>query len=110
MIEFAGGPDAIGGPGEKVIHDRIAEALRNGGSVVLSFAGMKMVWPGFLGAAVGELYGEFDEDLIRERLHVEDADNDHLCTLNMVVRHAKDYFRDPERYEAIVREVMDEWM
>src|SRR5205814_1729237 len=100
IFEFAGGPDAIGGVGETAIHDRIAKALRRGQSVVLSYAGMQIISWAFLNDAIGELCGEFDEALIREKIRVEDATPGELATFNGVIEHAVDYFRDPERYTA----------
>ena len=110
IVDLVGVPDAIGGPACTAIHDRIAEALRRGESVALSFAGVEILFPAFLHTAVGDLYGEFDEELIREKLRVEDATPRQLATLDSVIREAKDYFRDPEAYQALLREVINEWM
>ena len=46
----------------------------------------------FLNAAVGQLYGQFDEDQIRRLLKVEDRESDDVALLKRVVDTAKQYF------------------
>lgn len=99
---------AISSADATAVYDQIAEALRRGEPVVLSFAGIKNVAAAFLMNAVGRLYGEFDEELIREKLRIEHAEGDVLVLLNCAVDHAKDFFRDPEAYNAAVSEMLDE--
>jgi len=62
----------------------------------------------FLNAAVGQLYGEFNEDVIREHLSVIDAEGDQLVLLKRVVDRAKEFFRDPEPYHAAVSGALNE--
>ena len=39
-------------------------------------------------------------------LKVEDMDQDDLALLKSVVNNAKLYFKDPKRYDQVVREIM----
>ncbi|MCY1556972.1 hypothetical protein D9M68_937760 [compost metagenome] len=49
----------------------------------------------FLNAAVGQLYGEFTESQVRERLGPPiDFEAWHLNRLKLVVDRAKEYFKD----------------
>ena len=47
---------------------------------MVSFGGLEDVTSAFLNTAIGQLYGEFGEDVIRTHLHVLDAE-DHLILL-----------------------------
>jgi hypothetical protein len=108
LIEAIGSPHAVSSADGGTVHDRIAEALRRDQSVVLSFAGVEDVTSAFLNAAIGQLYGEFNEDLIREHLRVVDAEGDQLVLLKRVVDRAKDFFRNPEAYNAALSGALNE--
>lgn len=108
LAELVGAPHAVSSADGSAVHDRIAEALRHDEPVVLSFAGMEDVTSAFLNAAVGQLYGEFNEDVIRERLRVTDAEGDQLLLLKGVVDRAKEFFREPEHYTAALSGALNE--
>jgi len=108
LFAVVGSPHSVSSADGGVVHDRIADALRSGEDVELSFAGIEDVTSAFLNAAVGQLYGEFGEDLIRQHLKVVDAESDHLILLKRVVERAKEFFRDPEHYNAAVSGALNE--
>lgn len=91
--------------GQKV-HDRIAAALKENREVVVSFLNVTSVTSAFLNAAIGQLYGSFREDQIRQRLKIQDMQPDDLALLKRVVDTAKQYFKDPERFNEAVRDVL----
>jgi hypothetical protein len=92
--------------GEKV-HKAVASAIRQGDRVCLSFKGVEDLTSAFLNAAVGQLYGEFSEDKLREvLLPPADATPDDLVLLKRVVERAKDFFKDPERYRRAAQEIL----
>ncbi len=92
--------------GEKV-HGSIVAAINSGDRVQLSFAGIEDLTSAFLNAAVGQLYGEYNEEELREvLLPPVDASQDDLTLLKRVVETAKDFFRDPDRFRDAVSEVI----
>ena len=94
------------GDGQKV-HDRLAATLRQNRHVVLSFLNVSTLTSAFLNTAVGQLYGEFDENHIRELLKAEDMEAEDRALLKRVVDTAKLYFKDPERFNRAVRETLE---
>lgn len=94
------------GDGQKV-HDRLAATLRQNRRVVLSFLNVSTLTSAFLNTAIGQLYGEFEENQIRELLSVEDMEAEDLALLKRVVDTAKLYFRDPERFNQAARETLE---
>ena len=60
----------------------------------------------FLNAAIGQLYGIFSEKQIRALLRAQDIEQDDLALLKRVVETAKQYFKDPERFDRAVRETL----
>lgn len=94
------------GDGQKV-HDRLAAALGQGRRVVLSFRNVSTLTSAFLNTAVGQLYGKFDEDHIRELLTVEDMEAEDKALLKRVVDTAKLYFKDQQRFDRAARETLE---
>ncbi len=93
--------------GEKV-HERVAAALKEDKSVVLSFHNVSILTSAFLNAAVGQLYGEFSEEQIRALLTVENMEPDDLALLKRVVETAKEYFKNPQKFDQAIRETLEE--
>jgi hypothetical protein len=108
LTEAVESPYCVSSSDGLAVHDCVAEQLRKGTDVVVSFAGVEEITSAFLNAAIGQLYGEFPEEAIRDHLHVIGADRDHLVLLKRVVDRAKDFFRDPNQFAAAVSGVLGE--
>ncbi|MGD0960208.1 MAG: STAS-like domain-containing protein [Methylomonas sp.] len=106
LYEIVGSPLCVAsGDGQKVF-DRLVLALKEGRNVVLSFHNVTTLTSAFLNAAIGQLYGEFNEEQIRKHVQVRDMQADDLALLKRVVETAKAYFKDPRRFESAIREVL----
>lgn len=106
LFEVVGSPFCVASDNGQKVYDRLAAALRVNQEVIFSFRNVTALTGAFLNAAVGQLYGTFNEKQIRNLLKVEDAEQDDLALLNSVINNAKLYFKDPKRYDRAVREVM----
>lgn len=107
MFAVAEGPYCVAsGDGEKV-YARISKAFAEDRKVAVSFHNVEALTPAFLNAAIGQLYGSFSEERIRELLKITGLEQDDLLLLKDVVDDAKLYFKDPERYDRIVAEVQE---
>lgn len=104
IFEVVGSPLCVASSDGQKIYDRLDMALGTNQDVVLSFHNVTTLTSAFLNAAVGQLYGKFDEDQIRTLLRVEDAEQDDLALLKRVVENAKRYFSDSERFNQIVED------
>jgi hypothetical protein len=91
--------------GEKV-YQVIREALEKGENVTLSFKGIEDLTSVFLNAAIGPLYGQFSEEFLKTHMNPpRDASQQDLDTLKRCVERAKEYYRDPERFQSAEAEV-----
>ncbi len=107
IFEVVGSPLCVAsGDGQKV-YERLDIALEADRKVVLSFHNVTTLTSAFLNAAIGQLYGTFSEEQIRDRLKVEDMEQDDLALLKRVVDNAKLYFKDPERFDKVVEETQE---
>lgn len=108
IFEVVGSPLCVAsGDGQKV-YDRLAAALKEGRSVMLSFHNVTILTSAFLNAAIGQLYGSFSEEQIRALLKVQDMQSDDLALLKRVVETAKQYFKDPKKFIQAVQEMQGE--
>ena len=88
-VDAADGQKVYGAIREKIIQKK---------RVIISFEEVTRVTTAFLNAAVGQLYGEFKEDEVREFMGPPiHADQHQLSRLKLVVERAKAYFGNPEK-------------
>jgi hypothetical protein len=106
IFEVVGSPLCVAsGDGQKV-YERLASALKEGRGVLLSFHNVSTMTSAFLNAAIGQMYGEFSEEQIRALLKVQDMQPDDLALLKRVVETAKQYFKDPQKFDQAVRDTL----
>ena len=104
IFEVVGSPLCVASSDGQKIYDRLAAALKEGQSTILSFHNVSTLTSAFLNAAIGQLYGEFNEEQIRALLKVKDMESDDLALLKRVVETAKQYFKDPQKFDQAVRD------
>ena len=104
--EVVGGGLCVATDDGQKVHDRIAKAIRAGRDVSLSFLNVDSLTSAFLNAAVGQLYADFSQEQVRQRLSVADIGPEDTGLLKRVVETAKEYFKDPSRFDEARREVL----
>ena len=85
------------------LYEHIAKALEAKSCVTLSFSGVTLLTSAFLNGAIGRLYGEFSEEIIRALLKVEGIERDDKTLIKAVTNNAKQYFKDPQKYRQAVK-------
>ena len=108
MFEVVGSSLCVASSDGQKICDRLTAALNANQGVILSFRNVTTFTGAFMNAAIGQLYGAFSEEKIRSRLKVTDAEPEDLALVRRVGENAKLYYKDPERYDRIVREILEE--
>jgi hypothetical protein len=94
--------------GQKVF-EAVVAAIERGDNVRLSFTGVRDLTSAFLNTAIGQLYGRYPEERLRAvLLRPVGASGADLSLLKRVVRTAKAYFRNPDHYAHVVREVLED--
>ena len=93
--------------GQKVFK-LVSKALSDGKEVTLSFKNVKMITTAFLNTAVGQLYRDFSEELIKKSLSVADMSDDDKAQLKRVNATAKVFYNDPQRMENSINEILEE--
>ncbi len=93
--------------GQKV-YELITKVLTEGRNVTLSFLNVEMLTTAFLNTAIGQLYRDFPEEIIREKLRVENLSQSGLVSLKRVIDTAKLYYKDPEAMQRSINDIMGE--
>ena len=107
IFEIVGSRLCVASSDGQKVYNRLATALTADRRVILSFHNVATLTSAFLNAAIGQLYGSFSEEHIRSKLNVVDVEQDDLALLKRVVETAKLYFKDPERFNQIQRETLE---
>jgi len=89
--------------GQKV-YEKIAPLLHQGQKVRLSFDKIETIISAFLNAAVGQLYGEFSEEKVRDLFNVQEMSPEDLALLKRVVDNAKLYFDNRKEFDQAWRD------
>ena len=109
VFDIVGSPLCVSADDGQTVHYKIAPLLRDNRKVVVSFERVETLMSAFLNAAIGQLYGEFPEERIRELLSVRDMTSEDLTMLKRVVDNAKVYFKNRKQFDqAWKEEVGDE--
>ena len=106
ILEVVGSQLCVASSDGQKVYERIAAAMKEGRSVTLSFRNITTITSAFLNAAIGQLYGTFSEEQIRSLLKVQDMQTDDLALLKRVVETAKQYFKDPAKFDQATRETL----
>jgi hypothetical protein len=106
VYEIVGSPLCVASDDGQKVFDRVAGAMQEGRQVTLSFRNVKSLTSAFLNAAIGQLYGSFKDEEIRSLLSVKDLQPDDLALLKRVVDTAKEYFKDPKRFDGAMEEIL----
>lgn len=107
-FKIVGSPFCVASDDGQKVYDSLAAALKADRSIALSFRNVTTLTAAFLNAAIGQLYGIFSEEQIRSQLKVVDAAPDDLAMLNRVVDTAKLYFKDSQRFDQVIKEIMED--
>lgn len=72
--------------------------------VILDFNGLTLIISAFLNASVGQLYGTYSSEFIKEHLTVIGLSNDDLHLLKKVNDRAKEYFSQKEDFNNTIKD------
>jgi hypothetical protein len=106
VAEITGSPICVTAEDGQILHAEIAEGLRAGSRIRISFKDVETLTSAFLNSAIGQLYAEFPHPLLKGSLEVRDIAPEDLELLKRVVEVAKEFSKDPGRFRRAARKVL----
>lgn len=88
------------------MHQLIRKALNESRKVKLSFLNVEMLTTAFLNTAIGQLYKDYSETEIKEKLSLENISESGLVSLKRAVDTAKLYYKDPEAMQRSSNDIL----
>jgi transcriptional regulator len=99
VVDITGSQLGISAEDGQKVFDKIAPLLKQGNQVNISFDQLTTIISLFLNAAVGQLYGVFDENTLKSALHVSGLADDDMVMLKRVVDNAKRYYANAQNFD-----------
>lgn len=90
-----------------LIFEELRKALTDGEDIEVDFSGLEIIVSTFLNSAIGQLYGKFSADHVKQHLAVTGLSNEDLLKLKLVVDRAKQYFADKRGFSSAVKKGME---
>lgn len=76
--------------------------------VTLSFQGTDIITSAFLNTAIGALFQDYDCEFLQNHLNCVDIHPNDQELLNYVIDNAKRYYQDPQRYEKVLQQIVED--
>ena len=108
IFKVVGSPLCVASEDGQKVYEHLNNALEAERVVALSFSNVTTLTSAFLNASIGQLYETFSAEQIQSLLKVEDMKQDDFALLNRVVDTAKLYFKEPRRFDQVVRGQLDQ--
>lgn len=94
VVQVAGTSICVSAEDADKLYQKISGLLQEGRDVAISFSGVERLTTAFLNVGIGQLYNEFSEEVIRQRLSIAEADASTLNLLKTVVDRAKIFYKN----------------
>jgi len=96
IVDAVGNSACIEAEDGQKVFELIKNSLSEGRSVTLSFLKVEMLASDFLTTAIGQLYGEFSPNFIKENVKIEDLSLTGAISLKRVVDNAKLNYKEAQ--------------
>jgi len=90
------------------LFDLIKKGLNEEKRIILSFKNVEMLTSAFLNTAIGQLYRDYEEEIIKQHLTTQYLSDDDKVLLKRVISTAKIYYKNPERMQESISEILGE--
>lgn len=94
LFEEVGDSAAVSTDDGDAIHSKIETALEKGLMVEIDFQNITLITSAFLNSAIGQLYGSFTSEKLKEKMKVVNATQNDLRLIKLVTDRAKEYFSE----------------
>lgn len=99
--EIIKGDIAVSTSDGDLVHNLITNSFNNKEIIAIDFDGITIMTTAFLNAAIGQLYSnpDYSDDFLNKHLQLKNVAKEDRILFSEVVKRAKEYFRDKDRFE-----------
>lgn len=101
--EAIGSMNAISTDEGNLLFQRLDTALGKDIKVTISFKEIKLITTAFLNAAFGQLYAKYESEKLNSTLEIIDITDSDLQILKKVTASAKEYFKNREKLDKLLK-------
>ena len=107
--EIIKGDIAVSTSDGDLIYNLINDYLKNHKTINVDFKGISIMTTAFLNAAIGQLYSNplYSDDFLNKHLHLKNVEKEDRILFSEVVKRAKEYFKDKDRFEDSANSVIN---
>lgn len=107
--EIINGDIAVSTSDGDLIYNLLNEYLLSNKTITVDFAGISIMTTAFLNAAIGQLYSNpaFTDAFLNKYLNLKNVEKDDRILFSEVVKRAKEYFRDKDRFDDYANSVIN---
>lgn len=89
------------------VYREIDQAFEIKEIIEVDFSNVESMITPFLNNAIGQLYGKYTSDQIKQYLHLKNFPSDKNATLNIVINNAKKFYKNKEAFKKSAKEVLN---
>ena len=108
IYEVLGGANAITSADGEIVFERISKAFENDLGVTLDYDNIELIVSTFLNASVGQLYGSYSDEFIKNHLEVKNLTEPDVSLLKKVVQRAKGYFQNRKKMDESISNILED--
>lgn len=100
-------PSALTQQSGDIIYHEIEKCFDNQDCVTLDFSNVESMITPFLNNAIGQLYGKYSSEFIKNHLHLKNFPPTKNSTLNIVISNAKKFYKNRDLFSATAKEILN---
>ena len=100
-------PSALTHDQGDIIYTTITAAFEKGETITLDFGNVESMITPFLNNAIGQLYGKYTSEFIKDHLRFENFPTSKIPKLNLVISNAKNFYANKKNYKKTVKDVLN---
>lgn len=110
IIDVAGkikSPSALTQEQGDIIYNSIINAFKKEEIIILDFKNVESMITPFLNNAIGQLYGNYTSEFIKEHLILEGFPTSKIPKLNIVISNAKKFYANKRKFTQTAKDVLN---
>lgn len=107
VAERIANPSALTQDQGDVIYYEITTAFEKKETITLDFGNVESMITPFLNNAIGQLYGKYTSEFIKDHLRFENFPASKISKLNLVISNAKNFYANKKKYAKTAKDVLN---